>query len=90
MTDKATVAWSGPHRTIEAGTLTLSAVQPEETGRCRDLNFDPTILPPGISLSEDPLLSARSKVYSSSFTRRAEEGPGPSAIGPQPTGENAR
>lgn len=90
VTDKATVAWTGPHRTIDAGTLTLSAVQAEETGQCRDLNFDPTILPPGIGLSDDPLLAARSKVYSSSFTRRAEEGPGPSAIGGQQAGESAR
>lgn len=77
--DKATVAWTGPHRTIDAGTLVLRAVEPEETGACRDLNFDPTILPSGIGLSDDPLLAARSKTYSSSFRRRAGEDAGPSA-----------
>jgi catalase len=81
VTDKATVAWQGAHRTIEAGTLTIRAVQPEETGACRDLNFDPTILPAGVAVSDDPLLAARSKAYSSSFTRRAHEGPHPSAVG---------
>jgi catalase len=81
VTDKATVAWQGPHRTIDAGTLTIRATQPEETGRCRDFNFDPTILPEGIALSDDPLLAARSKGYSSSFTRRAAEGPHASAVG---------
>ncbi len=81
VTDKATVAWTGPHRTIDAGTLTINAVQPEESGACRDLNFDPTILPPGIAVSDDPLLAARSKTYSSSFTRRALEGRRPSAVG---------
>ncbi len=81
VTNKATVAWSGPHRSVEAGVLTLTAVQPEEAGACRDLNFDPTILPPGISPSDDPLLGARSGTYSSSFTRRAGEGAHPSAIG---------
>ncbi|PVX28815.1 catalase family peroxidase [Sphingomonas pokkalii] len=81
VTDKATVAWQGPHRTIDAGTLTIRATQPEETGSCRDFNFDPTILPEGIALSDDPLLAARSKGYSSSFTRRAAEGPHPSAVG---------
>jgi catalase len=81
VTDRATVAWTGPHRTIDAGVLTISAVAPEERGACRDLNFDPTILPPGIAISDDPLLPARSKVYSTSFTRRAGEHPGPSAIG---------
>jgi len=80
-TDNATIAWSGPHRTVDAGTLVVNSVQPEESGACRDLNFDPTILPPGIALSDDPLLAARSKTYSSSFTRRAGEGAGPSAAG---------
>ncbi|CUS44769.1 MAG: catalase family peroxidase [Pseudomonadota bacterium] len=81
VTDRATVAWTGPHRTIDAGVLTLQAVQPEESGACRDMNFDPTILPNGIEISGDPLLAARAKAYSSSFTRRAGEGAGLSAIG---------
>lgn len=89
-TDKATIAWTGPHRTVDAGTLVLTAVKPEETGACRDLNFDPTILPPGIGISDDPLLAARSKTYSSSFTRRATEGAGPSAIGEDLGREQAR
>ena len=79
-TNKATVAWTGPHRTIDAGMLTIDAVQSEEAGACRDLNFDPTILPLGIAISDDPLLAARSKAYASSFTRRAAEGPHPSAF----------
>ncbi|WP_241127051.1 catalase family peroxidase [Novosphingobium terrae] len=90
VTDKATVAWTGPHRSVEAGMLTLTAVQPEEQGACRDLNFDPTILPRGISPSDDPLLGARSKTYSSSFNRRAGEGAHPSAIGQDIAKETAR
>jgi catalase len=90
VTDKATVAWTGPHRTIDAGTLVLTAVQPEETGACRDLNFDPTILPRGVAISDDPLLAARSKTYSSSFTRRAAEGAGPSAVGQDLAQEHVR
>lgn len=81
VTDRATMAWAGPHRMVDAGTLTVTSVSPEETGACRDLNFDPTILPRGIGISDDPLLAARSKTYSSSFTRRAREGAGPSAAG---------
>lgn len=81
VTDKATVLWTGAHRVVDAGVLTISAVGPEETGQCRDLNFDPTILPRGIAISDDPLLPARSKTYATSFTRRAGEHPGPSAIG---------
>jgi catalase len=81
VTNKATVAWTGPHRTTDAGTLTVARVLPEEQGACRDLNFDPTILPRGITLSDDPLLAARSKTYATSFKRRAGEGPRPSAVG---------
>ncbi|MDK2762085.1 MAG: catalase family peroxidase [Sphingopyxis sp.] len=90
VTDKATIAWTGPHRNLDAGTLTIDAVGPEETGACRDLNFDPTILPAGIAVSDDPLLAARSKAYSSSFTRRAGEGPRASAVGQHSNGGNAR
>lgn len=90
VTNKATVAWEGPHRTVEAGTLTISSVAPEEQGECRDLNFDPTILPAGMALSDDPLLAARSKTYSNSFTRRAGEDPGPSAVGQDMKQETTR
>ena len=51
---------------------------------CRNTICEPdaaAILPDGISLSDDPLLGARSKTYSTSFTRRAHEAPGPSAAG---------
>lgn len=89
-TDNATIAWTGPHRIVDAGTLVVRSVAPEESGACRDLNFDPTILPSGIGLSDDPLPAARSKVYSSSFTRRATEGAGPSAIGRDLGKEHAR
>ncbi len=81
VTNKATVAWTGPHRTVDVGTLTVSKVEPEEIGNCRDVNFDPTVLPAGMGLSDDPLLAVRAKVYSTSFGRRAGETPGPSAIG---------
>jgi catalase len=90
VTNNATIAWTGPHRVVDAGTLILNAVQPEETGGCRDINFDPTILPAGIDLSDDPLLAARSKTYSSSFMRRAAEGPGPSAAGQDLAGSQAQ
>jgi len=38
------------------------------------------VLPAGITPSDDPLLSARSAVYSQSFTRREGEVKQPSAI----------
>jgi catalase len=37
------------------------------------VNYDPTVLPEGISPSDDPLLAARSSVYARSFTLRSAE-----------------
>jgi len=64
------------------GTLTLDSAESEATSPARDINFDPLILPDGIVPSDDPLLSARSAVYSQSFTRRSGQKKEPSAITP--------
>jgi len=63
-------------------TLTLDSVESEETSPSRDINFDPLVLPAGMAPSNDPLLSARSAIYSQSFTRRAGETKEPSEITP--------
>jgi catalase len=76
-TDNATVAWPADRPQVDAGELTIDKVASEEAGGCRDLNFDPLVLPPGIAPSDDPLLPARSAVYASSFRRRAAEGAHP-------------
>jgi catalase len=81
-TDDASVAWPEDRERVDVGTLTLDRVESEETSAATDLNFDPLVLPPGIEPSDDPLLSARSAVYSRSFTRRAGEKKQPSAITP--------
>jgi len=67
---------------VDVGTLTLDSVESEEASPARDINFDPAVLPAGIAASDDPLLSARSAVYSESFRRRAAEKKEPSAIRP--------
>ncbi|HEY1441095.1 MAG TPA: catalase family peroxidase [Mycobacterium sp.] len=72
-TNDATKPWPQSRRSIDAGTITITAVQTEESGNARDINFDPLVLPDGITASDDPLPSARSAVYARSFTRRAEE-----------------
>jgi catalase len=79
-TDDATTAWPPGRRTVTAGTLTLDELRTEAPGNARDVNFDPLVLPIGISPSDDPLLSARSAVYSVSYTRRAGEPHTPSAV----------
>lgn len=74
--------WSDTREQVDVGTLTLDTIESEETSPTRDINFDPLVLPAGIEPSDDPLLSARSAVYSQSYTRRAGETKEPSAITP--------
>jgi catalase len=86
-TNDATIPWPDAREQVDVGALTLDHVESEETGRCRDINFDPLILPEGMAPSDDPLLSARSAVYSQSFTRRAGERKLPSAVTPSEAGK---
>jgi catalase len=81
-TNDATIAWPEGREKVDVGTLTLDRAESEETSAATDLNFDPLVLPAGITPSDDPLLSARSAVYSRSFTRREGEAKEPSAITP--------
>jgi catalase len=64
--------------------VTFTATSPQDTGGCRDINYDPTVLPDGMAPSKDPILAARSAVYSVSFNRREHEigtGQAPEAAG---------
>ncbi|MDR4305933.1 catalase family peroxidase [Chelatococcus sambhunathii] len=79
-TNDATLPWPAGRRTVDAGTLVIDHVEGEAEGRCRDVNFDPLILPAGIEPSDDPLLSARSAAYARSFTRREGEPKAASAV----------
>ena len=72
-TDDATKAWPADREQVEVGTLVVRAAQLEVNGPCRDINYDPTILPTGIEISDDPLLPARSSAYANSFDRRTAE-----------------
>jgi catalase len=66
-------AWPEDRRTVEVGTLIVQQIQAERDGPCRDINFDPTVLPSGIRTSDDPFPAARSAVYAKSFDRRTAE-----------------
>lgn len=79
-TDDATVPWPPDRQHIDVGTLTIDHMEAEASHNCRDVNFDPLVLPAGIATSDDPLLSARSAAYSTSFTRRAGEDKPASAV----------
>ena len=72
-TDNATVQWPADRQTVAVGELTIERTSPEANGPCRDVTFDPTIVPAGVGLSDDPLLAARSAAYAVSFRRRALE-----------------
>ena len=41
-------AWPEDRRTVEVGTLIVQKIEAEPDGPCRDINFDPTVLPTGI------------------------------------------
>jgi catalase len=80
VTNDATVAWPADRERIDVGTLTIDRAETEGPGNCRDMVFDPLVLPSGIEPSDDPLLSPRSATYSDSFRRREGETKTPSDI----------
>jgi catalase len=81
-TNDPSTPWPAGRDKVEVGTLTLDRVEAEANSAATGITFDPLVLPAGIAPSDDPFLSARSAVYSRSFTRRAGETKHPSAITP--------
>ena len=72
-TADASKAWPAERKVLNAGTLVLQSTQAQNNGECRDINYDPLVLPSGIEGSADPLLAARSAAYASSYLRRTSE-----------------
>jgi catalase len=66
-------AWPEDRRTVDVGTLTVQQIEAERDGPCRDINFDPTVLPAGIRTSDDPFPAARSSAYAKSYDLRTAE-----------------
>jgi catalase len=81
-TNDPSLPWPADRKQVDVGTLTLDHVESDDASAARDLNFDPLVLPAGIAPSDDPVLSARSAVYSQSYTRRSGETKQPSPITP--------
>lgn len=71
--DDATQAWPPDHRQIDAGMLVIQSSQSQSVGACRDINFNPLVLPAGIEPSRDPLLEFRAEAYAESHQRRVGE-----------------
>lgn len=85
-TNDATKSWPADRREVDAGTLVLTGTEAQQSGACRDINYDPTVLPHGIAISDDPLLPARSAAYATSYLRRTSEEahlPGTAATKPE-------
>jgi len=80
VTNDPTIAWPSDRQRVDLGTLTINRAESEASGNCRDIVFDPLILPWGIEPTDDSMLSARSATYSESFRRREGERKTPSAI----------
>ncbi|MCB8874242.1 catalase family peroxidase [Acidisoma silvae] len=72
-TSDPTKAWPADRRVVTVGQLVVQKVEPEADGPCRDLNFDPTVLPAGMATSDDPFPAARSAAYAVSYDRRTSE-----------------
>ncbi|KAA9005835.1 catalase family peroxidase [Paenibacillus spiritus] len=68
-TDDPTRVWPEDRPRIPAGTLTLTEAVPEPEG----LVMDPTAVPAGIALSDDPILNFRRAAYANSLERRTRE-----------------
>jgi catalase len=66
-------AWPQDRRTVTVGTLVVEQIEAEQDGPCRDINFDPTVLPSGIATSDDPFPAARSSAYRRSYDLRTSE-----------------
>lgn len=82
--DDASKAWPDDRETVDAGTIVIDKMEAQAQGPCRDVNYDPTILPRGMEVSNDPLLVARSAAYADSYRRRTtEEGHVPGTARPQ-------
>lgn len=78
--------WPEDRQQVAVGAVVIEHASPQTTGACRDINYDPLILPAGVNGSEDPILAARSAVYSVSFNRREHDiatGKADAAIGQQ-------
>ncbi|MEO9214353.1 MAG: catalase family peroxidase [Rhodanobacter sp.] len=66
-------SWPEDRQHVTVGTVVIENTRPQTTGACRDINYDPLVLPAGVQGSDDPILAARSAVYSVSFNRREHD-----------------
>lgn len=68
--DDATVQWPESRKTVELGTVELTAVVPDSVAQQKVIIFDPIPRVDGIEPSGDPLLELRAAIYLLSGRRR--------------------
>ena len=71
-TDDLTKHWPDERPLLTVGRLVLDRMH-EDQAALDELVFDPTVVPPGIELSNDPVLHFRSAAYAASKNRRSRE-----------------
>jgi catalase len=71
ITDDPTVAWPEDLETVEMGMIELTGPETEREHGDDVMVMDPTRVPDGIELSDDPILHVRSHAYSVSVERRS-------------------
>ncbi len=72
-TKDPSLVWPDDRKTIDAGTISVTAVLPDSAAAEKALAFDPINLTDGIELSDDPLPALRSSVYALSVKHRNPE-----------------
>jgi catalase len=75
-TDDMTKVWPQSRPQVQIGQLVIDRVH-EDQEQVDESVFDPINVPPGIEISDDPILRFRSEVYRESKARRAAEGTPP-------------
>jgi len=71
-TDDLTRLWPEDRPLVEGGQLVIERLH-EDQDLVDDFVFDPTRVPPGLELSDDPILHFRSEAYAESHRRRTRE-----------------
>ena len=74
-TNDGSVVWPDDRKRVTLGTITLTAIAPDNDALQRSLAFSPIYLTDGIQLSDDPFPALRAAVYALSVQHR---GQGPS------------
>ena len=69
-TNDGSIVWPNDRKRVELGTLSLTALAPDNENLQRSLTFNPIYLTDGIQLSDDPFIPLRSAVYGLSVQHR--------------------